>query len=257
MLTLSASQFTSFQNEAAVAFEDEMVVHCKEFSPSLAAVLGDDRVRTALRAMIHRAQRHGFTFRGPVRLFIELSLLFGSHFDCDVQYPWARGCLGEPDVGTQMRRADALCNRATDVLEEIHGTNNSYTRMALQRLQTLSANLPELGARDSSVFILTQMAHIHPQKYTAIGEPSQRALIAIAEAEANRHGVFRRQDVLLFAVLMFSFGQGCTRDLLYPWIASTLANEQVSGPSARVNQLQKKAKTWLRHVLADNRQTDV
>lgn len=42
-------------------------------------------------------------------------------------------------------------------------------------------------------------------------------------------------------------GQGCIEDPLYPWIARTLANDRLSSPSARANQLQRKALTWLRH----------
>jgi hypothetical protein len=46
-------------------FEDEMVVHSREFNPPLCKVLGEEQLRVALRAAIKRAGNCGFTHRGP------------------------------------------------------------------------------------------------------------------------------------------------------------------------------------------------
>jgi hypothetical protein len=108
MLKISRSQFEMFQSKALVAFDDEMLKHCAEFSPRLSAILGCNQLRVVVRSAIRRAAGHGFTFKGPVRLFIELCFLLGSGFDIDIQYPWASECLGEPDPHTQMRRAETL-----------------------------------------------------------------------------------------------------------------------------------------------------
>ena len=54
----------------------------------------------------------------------------------------------------------------------------------------------------------------------------------------------------MVVVLMFAFGHGCTDDPLYPWISRTLKNERIVDPAARAGRLEKKAVTWLEHVLA-------
>ena len=92
MLQIRFDQMKVFEEAAWLHFEDEMVVHSREFSPKLCAVLGEEQLRVALRQAIKRAGGYGFTFRGPVRLYIELMFLFGSHFDTDPQYP-CRGRL--------------------------------------------------------------------------------------------------------------------------------------------------------------------
>ena len=190
-----------------------------------------------------------------MRLFIELAFLFGSSFDIDVQYPWIRMCLGEPDPGTQMQRAGALHAATVTALEEIHGPRNVYTYDSLRRLQSLAKALPRLNANGFSDAVLAEVARVHPQKCAHVGEPSLRELIAFAGAEAKRHELFEMHEVLLLFVLMFSFGQGCTADPLYPWIGHTLANDRVSSASVRASQLQRKALTWLRHVLGSNQQS--
>ena len=48
---------------------------------------------------------------------------------------------------------------------------------------------------------------------------------------------------------MFAFGHGCCEDPLYPWIARTLTDEKITDAEARAKRLEKKAITWLDHVL--------
>ncbi|KYG02195.1 hypothetical protein BE21_55190 [Sorangium cellulosum] len=252
MMRITKAQLEVFQSEAVLAFEDEMIGHCRVFSPRLSSILGGQHLRGVIRAAIQRAASHGFTIRGTVRLFIELGFLFGSSFDVDVQYPWARKYLGEPDPRTQMQRANSLHAATIRALEAIHGPDNSYTYEALRKLQLLATAPPRLRENEFYGVVLAEMARVHPQKCAYAGEQSLRDLIAFAEAKALQHGLSELHEVLLLVVLMFSFGQGCTEDLLYPWIARTLANDRVSSPSARANQLQRKALTWLRHVLANS-----
>jgi hypothetical protein len=109
-----------------------------------------------------------------------------------------------------------------------------------------------LGAGDFSSTVLAETARIHPQKYAYVGEPALRTLIAKGEAEASRYGLSTQREILLLVVLMFSFGQGCTEDPIYPWIADTLGNDRVPGPSERASQLKKNAAAWLCGMLANN-----
>ena len=58
------------------------------------------------------------------------------------------------------------------------------------------------------------------------------------------------REMALVIVLMLAFGHGCADDPLYPWIARTLQDEAITDPAARAKRLEKKALTWLEHVLA-------
>ena len=79
----------AFEQAALRRFEDEMVVHSKDFSPLLCEIIGEDQLRVAVRQAMARAAGYGFTYRGPIRLFIEMMFLCGSAFDTDPQYPAA------------------------------------------------------------------------------------------------------------------------------------------------------------------------
>jgi hypothetical protein len=109
MLRIRPDQMKAFKRVAMSRFECEMVVHGRKFSPGLYALLGDEQFRIAVSRAIDRAGSYGFTNRGPIRLFVELTLLLGSAFDSDPQYPWASSTLNAPD--DQMLRAKWLYER--------------------------------------------------------------------------------------------------------------------------------------------------
>ena len=97
MLVIRPEQMEVFKEAALRSFESEMVAHLAEFSPPLFKAIGEEQMRKAIQFGIDRAGSYGFDFRGPVRLYLELMLLFGSHFDTDPQYPWAAAILTNQD----------------------------------------------------------------------------------------------------------------------------------------------------------------
>jgi hypothetical protein len=228
-----------------------MLDRCGEMSPLLAGVLGKDGLLTAIRAAMRRAAGHGFTKIGPVRLFIELSLLFGSGFDSDVQYPWAEECLGDGDPSTQIGRSLTLFERSAEAMGRIHGPDGSAMAAALRRLQALLLAPPPLRADDFPEVVLAEMARVHPEKHAYVGEPALRSLIAAGAAEARSHDLSALPDILLVVLLMFAFGQGAASDPLYPWISRTLGSEKIATPSLRAGQLKEKALIWIRAAAAN------
>ena len=258
MFQLTTRQVATFRRTAASVFEEQMVEHCTELSPHLAAALGTERLVMVLRAAIARAAEHGFTLMGPVRLFIELGFLFGSAFHADVQYPWARACLTRSEetrpAGTaieQMDCAAALHTASLEALSEIRGPDDSHVSAALGRLLLAAAesipesvdNLPDLA--------LAALEHVHPEKYAFVGAPALRELIAAGTDEATRHGLSAPRDILLLVALMFAFGQGCTTDPIHDWIGRTLADTTIATPTLRARQLEETALIAARAALAN------
>jgi hypothetical protein len=137
MFKITRPQLERFQEAELSTFEEAMVARGAELSPTLAASLGDDQMRVFVRAAIAQAARHGLTLKGPVRLFVELTFLFGSGFDADAQHPWARACLESVPGRGQLQRASALHAASLEALRRIRGPSNLHTDPALRRLSTL------------------------------------------------------------------------------------------------------------------------
>lgn len=250
MLTVRTSQIKVFERAARLRFEDEMVIHSKKFSVRLSELLGEQQLRIALRAAIAKAESYGFTYRGPVRLFIELMFLCGSGFDTDPQYFALGELLRAP--GDQMERAERIHEGVIDYLGRVSGPSNSNVHRALCDIQKFAKNSTELSWANFEASMLHEVQSIFPEKANYIGEDGLNELIRDGVEEARKYGFPSPRGEALVVVLMFAFGHGCTDDPLYPWISRTLRDERIADPSARAKRLEKKATTWLEHVVARN-----
>ncbi len=230
-------------------FEDEMVLHLAEFSPPLFKVIKEEQLREAVRFGIEQADKYGLTLRGPIRLYLELMLLFGSHFDSDPQYSWAGEILIDKHSVSQMQRAEWLYEKILDYQEKVSGPDGANTRKALENLLVLARNPITYSPNDFTASIRQEMHRVFPQKTTYIGKEDVTTLIKAGRAESSKYHLPAVRGETLMVVLMFAFGHGCADDLLYPWIGRTLRDEKIVNPAARADRLEKKAVTWLEHVL--------
>jgi hypothetical protein len=246
---IRADQMRTFHGTALCRFEDEMVAHLAGFSPPLFNAIEEEQLRLVIRFGIDRAQGYGITFRGPIRLYLELMLLFGSHFDTDPQYPWAAEILGDQSLGPQMHRADLLYQRTRDYRQGVGGPNDEYTLNALRNIAALARQPLPFSADNLVPGMLQAMSQVYPEKSGYIGEARLNVLIKAGLGAARTHGFSSVRAAALPVVLMFAFGHGCFNDLLYPWIANTVQDQSITDPEARAKRLEKKAGTWLDHVL--------
>lgn len=248
MLSIRPEQIEVLERGTRQRFEDEMVLHGKAFSPRLSQVIGDDQLRVAVRQAIERARGFGFTNRGPIRLYIELIFLRGSDFDTDPQYPELGRILREEE--DQMWRAERMFDAVNDYIAKVSGPNGVNVRAALEAVAAFARAPAAFSTAGFVPEMLREMGRAFPQKATYVGEEALAALVEEGRAAARRYGFAATRAEALIVVLMFAFGHGCIADPLYPWISQTLADEQIVDATARAARLEKKALTWLDHVLA-------
>jgi hypothetical protein len=250
MLMIRAEQMKTFEQAAMLRFEDEMVEHSKEISPRLCEVIGDEQLRVALRSAITRSMAYGFTFRGPIRLFIEMMFFCGSAFDTDPQYLRVGEVLRTS--GDQMQRAEQIYEGYLDYFDNVSGPGAANVHKALKDLAYFAKMPLRFTSNNFVSGMLQEMNAIFPKKTAYVGEEGLTALIHEGRSEAQKHGFQDIRGEAMIVALMFAFGHGCTNDPLYPWISRTLQDERIVNPEARAARLEKKAITWLEHVNARN-----
>jgi hypothetical protein len=199
---------------------------------------------------IARAAEHGLNLRGPVRLYLELTLLFGSFFDTDPQYPWAAAILQDRNA-PQMPRAERIYKKTLEYRQAVAGPEDSFTFEALREIRALTRQLPMFSAAAFAPEMLAQIERVYPQKAAYVGRAGLEALIGQGIEQARRAGFLPGRQTALMIVLMLSFGHGCAEDPLYPWIARTLRDPAIVDAPARADRLMRRAVTWLDHVLAN------
>lgn len=250
MIILRKTQMEAFQKASSKSFEDAMVRHLQKFSPPHYKVIGEAGAREVIQLGIQRAQEYQWTFRGPVRFYIEMMFMFGSAFDTDPQLPWVRGILRNDHIRDQMERSEQLYEKTMDYLDKVGGPQGAYAKRALRSIRKRADEplsfAPEVFEHD----MLREMQRIYPEKYAYVGEEALRDLIRKGVECAESYSVGTGHGATLFVVLMFAVGHGFAEDPLFPWISTTLKNEKILDPEKRVQRLESKSITYLDHVLA-------
>lgn len=79
-----------------------MLAHPNDFAPLMIKTIDTEQTRKLIQLGMFHAAKYGFTFRGSVRLNLELMLLLGSYFDTNPEYPWAAEILNDRQSGSQV-----------------------------------------------------------------------------------------------------------------------------------------------------------
>jgi hypothetical protein len=140
----------AFAQNAKRQFEAQTVRHISGFAPGQFEILGEETTRQIVSSGVERAEKYGFTNRGPVRFYIELMFMFGSDFDTDPQYAWAAEALCGSDPTDQMTRADRLHQETMRYIEMVAGPDLEYERQALNKIAAPSPVATTFSGEDTS-----------------------------------------------------------------------------------------------------------
>ena len=250
MLVMRKEQMEVFRAAAQRAFENAMVAHLVEFSPFLFQAVGEESFRVTVTQGMAQAAAYGFDQRGPVRLYLELMLLFGHRFDTDPQYPWAAAILTDRKSGTQIQRTERLYDQALAYRRAVAGPDGVLARRALTRLRAWAADPQALPTEALIPALLADIAVIYPEKAAFVGEEALTVLLHKASEGARNQRFRTPRAIALVAALMLACGHGCGADPVYPWINRALRDEQFTDPEARARRLEEQSLAWLDHVLA-------
>lgn len=250
MLVIRKEQIDVMGAGMMKAFENEMVEHLAAFSPPLYAVIKEPQMREVVRFGFKQADKYGLTLRGPIRLYLEMMLLFGGYFDTDPQYPWARDILSDKHSVSQMQRAEWLFEKIVDYQEKVAGPKGANTRKALETLAEVGKQPMDFSPKEFEDSMRREVYRIFPEKAEYVGRENLTVLVRAARDEARKYQFPETRGDTLMVVLKFAFGHGCAGDPLYPWIGNTLRDERITTPEARASRLERKALNWLDAVLA-------
>jgi hypothetical protein len=226
----------------AASFDDEMVAHCEQFAPALTGPMGKRALRAYVMDRWRRACSFGFSLRGPIRTYIELSFLFGSDFDTDPQHAWAGKILRETDA--EMARAERIYEGTCNYQDKV---TVWAQRKALVRWQ-LTGRVPP--SRSRSGFIQeasAEVTRVFPEKTAFVGEEALRALIDEAVTQGVACGLREAHEQMLVVGLFLALGHGCANDPLYPSMKAAF-QVPVTSSSERADHLRTAAIGLLRRV---------
>lgn len=228
-MKIGPAQYSTLDTLAQAGFEREMTAHLRDFAPRHARTLGDDALTGIVAYGRQQAAAYGFTLRGPVRLYLEMMILFGSKFDRDPMFAWAGHYLANIRDPAQMARANRLHGATTDYINVVFGIRYTFEADAIRRLLNLDQSLWITGAQG-----LREIVSLYPQKAAYGGRDACLQLWDAADKEAVKAGLAGPAARAVFCALMLALGRFVIEDPQFPWIKAEISN---SGPLAERDRL--------------------
>ncbi|MHC4111574.1 MAG: hypothetical protein ACYSUY_10885 [Planctomycetota bacterium] len=273
MLKIRKEQYEELGKISLKRFEDSVVEHIREFFPEQYDALGEAVVRKVIEYGVDRAEAHGFETEPDVNMYIDLMLLLGSNFDTDPQLPWAAEILHaesiedestedestedesteDESIAEPFGRVEKLYDQAIEYLDRIEGPEDEYLINALDEFSDISfEELPLTRSEDIENTTISLLRRIWPEKYQAIGTNALNHLIIYATESIQRYNITSQRGVVLYTVLMFMLGSGFDTNPQFPWATTVLKDESIINEAARIDQLYKKAITFLDEWLVES-----
>lgn len=253
MLVVRSSQLHALRHAAWKNFEDEMWDHWSAYFPVDCELMGERSARKAIRYGIERADAAGFTMKGEMCRYIDLSLSLGSDFDKDPLLPWAAEILAQTcPVEVKAKRMDMLHDRAMSHLREVVGADGASYRRAMTRARRVTYEQAALagGVRPFETAVRAWLGTLYPQKFEALREATWKAFFAFGCDDADKYGMTNEAATLLHFTVMFMLGSHYARDPQVAWASEVLRNTALVDPEAKARALVARVMMQLDKVFA-------
>jgi hypothetical protein len=234
-------------------FEAEMLEHLKQTYPRAMHGADDTCIRELVSKGCERARGHGFQARGPVRMYLEYSVILGHQFDEDPMLYWVRDILGDSKDLDEMTQASRLHLHVSTYLNLVYGPEGVHVTKGLEHIaNTQPAELVAVGRAYQSSAIPWLQA-LHPRKCAYAGPDALNSLLQTAQSAAAQFHLPEPEGPPLVLGLMFAFGAGVMTDPLFPWVAASIAPETAPEPRARMERLIARTQGYLRQALENRK----
>lgn len=214
-MRISHERLKSFAGACRAQFIEEMSAALRTFAPGRTQKLSDRRMRRWLDVGIARAEEHGFRCRGPVRCYLEATLLLGIDFAADPLHSWAHPSLASPHYpDDEMDRALDLC----------HALNRYITLALRPEWQRINHNQPYRievpQSLDASAEMLRSLA---PERCAFAGDERLAEFVRLGAVRVDAIGIHAPRERAVVLLTMFRCGCGWLDDPQYPWAPRALS----------------------------------
>ena len=189
----------SFEN-----YVNELMEHYEIMFPLLMSSLKKDEVRSFIEQGIVLAKKSGYTQRGPVRLYLDMMIIFGSKFEQDPLFQ--RLNVKEENNVSQIERSVTLYTLLNKYLEAVYGVNGIYFKESLRMFNDLNIKDLPVGINVSSKDLHELLRRIYPQRYDFVTANAIDNLIALSDEYCKHCELKIDNNKSYFVLIVFLFG---------------------------------------------------
>jgi len=108
MLTIRREQFKALRVPLIRRFHQELLEHVKTNFVEETEGKSDKELLEHIRQALKRAEAYGLKAERELYLYINVSMLYGPHFDQEEETAWTRDYLADEDVSSPSQRMSRL-----------------------------------------------------------------------------------------------------------------------------------------------------
>lgn len=183
-------------------------------------------------------KKAGYTQRGPVRLYIDMMIVFGANFERDPLFQWLK--MEERKTLPQIERSVHLYTLLNDYIVKIYGENGCFFKESIEMLKGFSAKDFSVKLSFSNAELHELLMGIYPQRYEFAGYNAVNDLIAVLDGACEKYKIKRLDHRLYLAIIMFLFGCSFEQDvfrshLITEPLMKYFNNDDISGHNTIVS----------------------
>lgn len=203
-MKLSIEQLSLLDIYSNNSFVNELYEHCKEIFPFILQRLGAQKLKASLLKTIKNAQTSNITQRGPLQLYVDMSIVLGSGFDTDPMYSCFNSKNNKYLVGTELAKSMHIHGQFKTYLADVMGCNNSSILSFRHKLSNESFDGFTYANFNDEIF--NWLYYLYPQKCMYFGRDKVKELICSGvEYTKERQLSFKVRAV--FILVLFIVGR--------------------------------------------------
>jgi len=222
---------------ARTELREHVLGHLWRSYPHHCVVLTDPVTRGAIDIGIDRAAHHGFEDPVEVAPYVGLMGFLGSHFDQDVQLPWAAELLANSAELSRGETMARLLEETSRRMQPVVGAQGEYYRRALAWVSSRTYEKLAADYDDTDEGLTNLLRHVHRRKFDVLNEATVIQLVRTARTCAQHYGLASAPGTALYLGLMFLLGHAIDRDPFHPWVAAKLRSLSSEDPATRAQSL--------------------
>ena len=212
-MEFSDNQVNMLKKVSTENYISEITEHCGIMFPLLIHLQMKGDFRSCIQQSIVLAKKAGYTQRGPVRLYIDLMIIFGTNFDRDPLFQWLK--MEERETFPQIERSVNLYTLLNDYIVKVYGENGCFFKESIEKLKNFSVKDFSVKLSYSNAELHKLLMGIYPQRYDFSGYNAVNNLIAVLGEACERYKIKRLDYRLYLAVIMFLFGCSFEQDIFH------------------------------------------
>ncbi|CBA30531.1 hypothetical protein ACMSX5_003873 [Cronobacter turicensis] len=212
-MEFSQSQVDLLKRMSFDSYVSELTEHAQSVLPGLISSVRLEDVRTYIEQGILFAQKMGYTQRGPVRLYIDMMLMFGANFGKDPLYQWLTGECRENHL-TQIEKSMILYSRLDKYIKVVYGDDGFFFKESYDRFRFFSMERFSVSSKYNHALLRNILREIYPQRFDFIGINSISKFTDLAEQHCDFLKLKRCKQKIYFIIVMFLFGCSFGNDFI-------------------------------------------